>query len=371
MVRPSSLKSVPIHESETLEKKEYLKEKLIGEVRVKEVESQPVGDTNGGNESFSGNKEIIEEESSEEDDWFQTSDDESVVRDPEGEFEESDGDSRIEESLFDSPSKTSHAEFANIELADDEETVVQDTIFEETINALSNESGVPNVSASGGPITPKKSEEKDKETGILSAREGENTCNLGTIYEVKEANASRGPTTPKNLEEKDIVTGKKSAACASAIVSDFLQNKSSNGLPLENPSLNELNHTINSAEPIKDNVVNSNLQGISERLKMLLDNNTPIKDKLEGGEVMQKADKKAIINEKKKRLDVNSGSYFQRLTRSQLRRKNENNDVVGNKEVASSSEISENSFISLGILQQMEEKGDFCGFSRKSGKGKG
>ncbi|KAI3780216.1 hypothetical protein L2E82_10187 [Cichorium intybus] len=129
MVRSSSLKSVAIHENETLEKKEYLKEKLIGEVRVKEVESLPVGDTNGGNESFSDNKEIVEEESSEEDDWFQTSDDESVVRDPEGEFEESDGDSRIEESLFDSPSKTTHAGFENIELADDEEIVVQDTIF--------------------------------------------------------------------------------------------------------------------------------------------------------------------------------------------------------------------------------------------------
>ncbi|KAI3674429.1 hypothetical protein L2E82_52301 [Cichorium intybus] len=105
-VRPSSLKSVDIHESETLEKTEYLKEKLIGET---------VGETNGGNESFSDNKEIVEEESSEEEDWFQTSDEESVVRGPEDEFEESDGDSRIEESLFDSR----HEETVNALLSSD------------------------------------------------------------------------------------------------------------------------------------------------------------------------------------------------------------------------------------------------------------
>ncbi|KAI3670423.1 hypothetical protein L2E82_53860 [Cichorium intybus] len=131
-------------------------------VRVKEVESQTVGETNGGNESFSDNKEIVEEESSEEEDWFQTSDEESVVRGLEDEFEESDGDSRIKESLFDSRN-------------------------EEIVNAL--------LSSDHG-----RREGENTEDGLKASRardEEKNKRNI-TVDEVFDANES--PNSPKKVE---------------------------------------------------------------------------------------------------------------------------------------------------------------------------
>ncbi|KAI3766787.1 hypothetical protein L2E82_16859 [Cichorium intybus] len=111
MVRHCSLKSVAIHESETLEKMEYLKEKLIGE------------------------------------------------------FEESDGDSRIEESLFDSLSKTTHAGTVNIELSDEVPVVKPDSV--QMVNAGDDAVDTPNspkkaVNNAGGNSNHSTSREGEK-----------------------------------------------------------------------------------------------------------------------------------------------------------------------------------------------------------------
>ncbi|KAI3780539.1 hypothetical protein L2E82_10522 [Cichorium intybus] len=230
MVRHFALKSVAIHESETLEKIEYLKEKLIGEDRIKEVEPQPVGDNNGRNESFSDNKEIVEKESSEEDDddWFQTSDEESVVRCTEGEFEESDGDSRIEESLFDSPSKTTHAGTVNIELSDEEVRLVKpDSV--QMVNAVDNAVDTPNspkkaVNDAGGNYNHSTSREGEK-------IDSENVGNMGNAF-VGDQGRMFGSATvePSQLTplghvratkiEAELTEVRNSATCASLFGSE-------------------------------------------------------------------------------------------------------------------------------------------------------
>ncbi|KAI3523737.1 hypothetical protein L1887_02090 [Cichorium endivia] len=320
---------------------------------------------------------------------------------------------------------SSDEEDDDFDLDEDDDSMVQETIFENSSNDYSAREGENTDINShvGVKEKPRLSSDHDTREGENprlpsdhDMREGENpevkdaSTRVGEITKVKDARDGPNMSEERDTEpEFNPYVGDRKDEPGKLNLS---QNGPSNGLVSEFSSPIEVSHPIiNPLEPIndtsqpeinhstsefnrsdaksegstteeeadeskenkelKDNVVNSNLQGVSDRLKILLDKNTPIKAKLaklEGGEVMQIEDKKAIIKKKKKCVDVNSGTYLQRITRSQSRRKNEyNNGVVGNKGVASSSEISENSFITLGILQQMEEMGDFCGFLRRSG----
>ncbi|KAI3509223.1 hypothetical protein L1887_24338 [Cichorium endivia] len=275
----------------------------------------------------------------------------------------------------------------------------------EGFNVLSLEVWLPKVNdAIDGSNCPKKSVEKvadpeirsfacvlDDEPGIVNMSHNK-SCNglchdypspneinqpiINTIEPINDATQPvicQSSADIKNCDSisEDSITGPNTISLQNHLVTDFVSSQFN--IVEQNRATPTKKESCESKEngELKENVANSNLQGVSDRLKMLIDKNTPIKNKLEGGEVMQKADNKSLIKKKKKSVDVNSGNYFNRITRSQSRRKNEENDVGGNKGEASSSEISENSFISLGILQQMEEMGNFCGFSMRSEKGKG
>ncbi|KAI3496924.1 hypothetical protein L1887_39302 [Cichorium endivia] len=341
-----------------------------------------------------------------------------VVGDSEEEKDlESDDQFSDEDQLISSDDRTqvgfSDEEDEQFHLDDDADSVVQGTVFEDAINASPAHAGekmeghatVDDVNeASDTPNTPKMAVGKatDPEIRSCACVTNEEPGNLnmsqkkfsnGFLPEYSSPNEYTQPTINPiepnfdttqpviyhqlaEINNSDAIS-EDSTTCPNNI--SFQKNLDTNFV-LSQLNIVEQNRVTPTEEEsseskenreLKENVINPNLQGVSDRLKMLLDKNTPIKAKIEGGEVMQKKDNNALIKKKKKSVDASSGNHFQRITRNQSRRNNVFNGVVGNKEVASSSEISENSFISLGILQQMEEMGDFCGFSRRSGNGKG
>ena len=103
---------------------------------------------------------------------------------------------------------------------------------------------------------------------------------------------------------------------------------------------------------------------------MLLSRKIPIKEKIEGEKGLQ-----TIYNDNKNKINKNGEArnitQGQRVTRSQSKRKKEGSGLDGIGGVASSSDIPNNSIIMSAILQQMEETGNFCGFSMSKTKGRG
>ncbi|KAI3779402.1 hypothetical protein L2E82_09119 [Cichorium intybus] len=96
----------------------------------------------------------------------------------------------------------SDEEDEDFEVTDDEESVVHDTFFEETVKGL-------------------------------STHEGENEYKMGPFYEFKDAKASGDHFTPKKLVEKDLDKEIRPVPCTSGgpNMSDF-QNSSSNARAL-------------------------------------------------------------------------------------------------------------------------------------------